>query len=517
HFYLAYPVRVDETVYGVAATEIAGRPPAQLQSAMRQLQWGVAWLENWILRQKSKNTYETANRLGMVLEIGASALQEPRFKAAATACVTELASRLDCDRVSVGFLLKDKVEVVALSHSAQFGKQMNLIRAIGEAMDESLDQAALLTYPARRTQTPLILRAHAELARNHATDNIITIPFLNNEGKGFGALTLERTAGQRQEFSAETITLCDAVAAFIGPLLHEKRLNDRPLVGRISDILRDQAQHFLGPGQLPYKLTAVIVFLLVLFFAVAKGDYRVTAKTTLEGTIQRAVTAPFDGYLEEAGVRAGDLVDQNQIMARLSDRDLRLERSKWASQWAQHQLEHRKAMAEGETAAASILQEQMRQAEAELALLDEKLARTSIPAPFAGIVVSGDLSQSLGSPMEKGQILFEVAPLDAYRVMLEVDEMEIGEMHIGQHGELILSAMPGNPLSFTVNKITPVSVAKEGRSYFTVEASLDEPSPRLRPGMEGYGKISVDRRRLIWVWTHDLIDWLRIRLWSWLP
>jgi len=27
----------------------------------------------------------------------------------------------------------------------------------------------------------------------------------------------------------------------------------------------------------------------------------------------------------------------------------------------------------------------------------------------------------------------------------------------------------------------------------------------------------VDRRRIISIWTRDLIDWLRLRLWSWLP
>jgi hypothetical protein len=35
--------------------------------------------------------------------------------------------------------------------------------------------------------------------------------------------------------------------------------------------------------------------------------------------------------------------------------------------------------------------------------------------------------------------------------------------------------------------------------------------------MEGVGKIGAGRRRLIWIWTHHAIDWLRLKLWSWLP
>jgi RND family efflux transporter MFP subunit len=233
--------------------------------------------------------------------------------------------------------------------------------------------------------------------------------------------------------------------------------------------------------------------------------------------IQRAVTAPFEGYLDEADIKAGALVEEGQIMARLDDRDLNLERSKWASQLAQHQLENRKAMAEDDTATASIMQQQVLQDEAQLRLLDEQLARTKITAPFSGLVVSGDLSQSLGTPLEKGQVLFEIAPLDSYRVVVQVDETEIAAVLAGQQGELILSAMPGTPLPFRVKTITPVTLAEEGRSYFKVEATLDEQSPRLRPGMEGYGKIFIDRRRLIWIWTHDLITWLRLKMWSLLP
>ena len=56
---------------------------------------------------------------------------------------------------------------------------------------------------------------------------------------------------------------------------------------------------------------------------------------------------------------------------------------------------------------------QINQAEAQLALAEEKLARATLVAPFDGIVVSGDLSQQLGTPVEQGKLLFEIAPLEA--------------------------------------------------------------------------------------------------------
>jgi hypothetical protein len=36
--------------------------------------------------------------------------------------------------------------------------------------------------------------------------------------------------------------------------------------------------------------------------------------------------------------------------------------------------------------------------------------------------------------------------------------------------------------------------------------------------MEGVGKIEVDSNRLLaWIWTHQAIDWLRLKVWNWLP
>ena len=40
---------------------------------------------------------------------------------------------------------------------------------------------------------------------------------------------------------------------------------------------------------------------------------------------------------------------------------------------------------------------------------------------------------------------------------------------------------------------------------------------RLRPGMEGVGKIDIDERKLVWIWTHSFTDWVRLWLWSWMP
>ena len=512
---LGYPVRVGDKLYGVAALEIGPRPQIQLQAAMRQLQWGIAWLQNWCLRQTTEPSSRIATRLTTALELAAIALEEERSKAAATACVTELATRLNCDRVSIGFVKGEQVRVYALSHSAQFGKEMNLIRAIGMAMDESVDQGAVMLYPPTEEGSRHVLHSHEQLVRTHGDRAICTIPFMAHDGSALGALTLERSGAS--PFDADTVEMCDSVAALVGPILEEKRKNDRLVIGKIGEALATQVRRLVGPRHTVRKMIVGGLLLLALFFTFATGQYRVTAKTVLEGQIQRAIAAPYRGFIAAAEVRAGDLVREGQVMCTLDDRDLRLEHSRWSSEREQYLLEHRRSMADGELAAMNVMSKKMSQAEAQINLLNEQIERARIIAPFDGIVVSGDLSQSLGAPVDVGQTLFEIAPLDAYRVILQVDEGEIGDIEVEQAGELILTAFPQERMGFSVTRITPVSVSEEGSNYFRVEAALEQTGPRLRPGMEGFGKISIDRRKLIWIWTHDLNDWVRLWAWSWLP
>ena len=514
-FHLAFPILVSDRCLGAAAFAITPRPPIQLQTAMRQLQWGVAWLQNWFLRRAAEPEARAARRLQMALDLAAAALEPARFQPAATRVVTELATRLPCDRASIGFVRRAHVRVVALSHSARFERQMNLVRAIGFAMGESVDQRAVLRHPPLEGDALAILRFHEQLARLHGDGSVLTAPFFDATGGALGALTVERAANA--PFDHETEELVDAVAALVGPILETRRCNDRNLVVQAGVSLWTQVRNLFGPRHVVLKLSAAGVVALSVFFAFATGTHRVKAKTRLEGEVQRVIAAPYRGFIGTAEVRPGDVVREGQVLCTLDDRDLRLEQSKLRSEREQLLVEHRRSMAEGEAAATRVVSKKMGQTEAQLALLKEQLERARITAPFAGLVLNGDLSQSLGAPVETGQILFAIAPLDTYRLILKVDEKDIGYLQVGQKGDVILTAIPEARHPFEVVAVTPVSVTEEGGNFFRVEARLERVSERLRPGMEGFAKVEVGRAHLIWIWTHDMFEWIRLKLWSWLP
>ena len=201
----------------------------------------------------------------------------------------------------------------------------------------------------------------------------------------------------------------------------------------------------------------------------------------------------------------------------IDDRDIRLEYLKWSSQKEQVQRRYRDALASKNRSEVNIFKSQLDQANAQLELLQEQISRAHVISPFDGSVVSGDLSQRLGSPVSRGEVLLQIAPLNAYRVVLYVDERNISDIQPGQKGQLILAALPRDQFVFVIEQITPVSEPVEGRNRFRVEATLSDTPALLRPGMEGTGKIMVGQRSLKWIWTHEMVDWIRLWAWYWWP
>jgi hypothetical protein len=513
-YQLAYPVRLDGKVHGVIGFDIEGRPEQRLQAAIRELQWGSGWLE-LLLRRHVDPRQAERQRLKLALDLLAALVEQPRFAESATAFTTELASRLGCDRVSLGIVEGGRIKVRAVSHSSQFEQRANLVRAVESAMEEAVDQEEAVVYPPVQETRAVVARTHEALLHESEAGSAATFPLLHGDTI-VGALTLERAKGHR--FDVPTLELCQAVASLAGPIVELKRGNELGLLRHGGRSAKGLWQMLVGPQHPGAKLAMAGAAALALFLAFAAGPYRVSGNATIEGAVQRAVTAPINGYVKAAALRAGDTVKKDEVIGGFDDRELKLQRVKLASQREQYVREYREAMARHERARAEMVSAQIAQAEAELAMVDEQISRTLMVAPFDGVIVSGDLSQSLGSPVERGQVLFEVAPLHDYRVALQVDEHDIAEMAVGQRGELTVSSIPGERFAFRVTKVTPVNTAKEGRNFFRVEAALEgSPGPRLRPGMEGVGKVYVDERKLVWIWTHSFTDWVRLWLWSWTP
>lgn len=508
---IALPLAIDGKMRGVFGVLLRDSTDTKIRTAIDQVQWATGWIETMLRRRRLTD----GDSLSKVIELLATSLHHARFQESATAVATELASILGCERVSIGLMRGRQCKVRALSNSANFHKRSALVSGIQAAMEEAVDQQSMVVFPEPDRATPRVSRAHQALAKDQNINATASFPL--SEGKRLiGAITLEKEG--EGPFDAATLKTAEYASILLGPVLDVKRREDRWLPAKTWDAFKNLMSRLFGARHWGLKLTVLGLICFAAFCYYAKGEYRVTAQTVLEGKIQRSITIPLAGFLSDAPIRAGDLVTQGQIIAKLDDRDLRLERLKWASQRTQQAREYSQAIAGRQRTEARILQSQIEQADAQIELLDSQLGRMEIRAPFSGIIVSGDLSQALGAPLERGDVIFEIAPLSDYRVMLRVDERDIRDISPDQMGNLVLSAFPDAEINLKVVRITPISTAAEGENFFIVEAALDGTIPEdLRPGMEGIAKVNIREERLIKIWTQRTWLWMRMTAWKWRP
>ncbi len=506
---IAHPLAVKGAPYGVVAVKVTAMA-AQQAAVSHLLQWGAAWLELLLDRAEQADTVESP----LVSDVLAAALASTGRDEAATTAATVLAQQLGCERVSVGLQHHLTVQLHAISGMARFDTRTNLVRQIEAAMDEAVSTGQTIIYSPSANDAGAVT-AHAQLSELEAGSYICTVP-LYNQSSVVGGVTFE--CDKDNAFSPTQVAVFEQMAHLLGAVLVLKQRESQALLGKIkADLIDAPLRKLMGPQGLRWKL-AVSALVLVVLFGLLPGTFRVTAPAILEGTVQRALVAPFNSYIKAEHARAGSAVNEGDVLAELDARDLKLERQKWHSQYQEYSKQYDKALAKLEHAEARIAKTQAAQAAAQLALLDEQLARTRLLAPFEGVIIAGDLSQALGTPVERGQVLFEVAPLDDYRVILNVDEQDITYLVVGQSGEMTLSALPGRQFPFVVEKIASIYLI-EGSSAFRVEARITDAEFKeaLRPGLQGIGKVVIGDRSRLWIWSRRIIAWTRIQLWKWLP
>jgi multidrug efflux pump subunit AcrA (membrane-fusion protein) len=515
--HVAYPVEVAGHKHGVVVVELGAAAPGGRDAVLRQLHWGVGWLETLFRRRDAEQAERVQQRSAFALAALEAAGEQRHLMAAAMAVVNEIAVRLPCRRASLGFCRGGRVRLAAMSHGVAFARRSQLVAAIENAMEEALEQNATITQPARpRVELRQITLSHGELSRLSGAPALATLALPGGSTEGaIGVLLVERDADVFDEILLERL---EAAAALLGPAFEPKLRAHRLLDGRLVAASERLLAAVFGPRKPGAKLLAVLAIAALAALLLWRGTATVSGEAVVEAAQLHSIAAPFDGFITEAPVRAGDRVTADQTLARLDDRAFRLDALKARSELQQQALKYADAVGKQDRVAIGVLQASMDEARAELAIVEDKIARSSLHSAIDGTIVSGDLSQMIGAPVERGKVLFEVAPLDAWRVAINVDERDVAAVRAGQTGRLVLAGLTGQTIRFTVRAVLPVAATSaDGQNTFRVEAELQDHVGTLRPGMEGVGKIRIGEQKLLAIWLRPVAIWLRMTLWRWWP
>jgi RND family efflux transporter MFP subunit len=444
-----------------------------------------------------------------VVRCQAAMLSRGPLAESATALAVELAQLLGCSQAAIalrdgGTAGAQALHIAGASPPVELDPRHAAAAALVAAMHEAIDQLRSVAWPPP-AGFDAIVQAQRQLA---GAGCACSIPLVDN-GRIVGALSLVREAAP---FTPQEIAVAEDVGLLAAPVLALKRRAELPAWRRVAAWVREALAR--PSRRRSAWLAAAVVIAAVLAVPL---PWRVSAPARLEGEVQRAVTAATDGFLQQVNVRPGDRVKAGQVLAELASQDLELERRRREGELRQHESAYLAAQARYDRTQMVAAQAKAAEAQAMLTLAETQLQRARAVAPFDGIVIKGDLSQNLGAPVQRGEVLMVLAPDERYRLIVEVDESDIAAVKPGQRGEVALSSQPDAHLPFTVTRIVPVATAGEGRNYFEVEARLDGASGPLRPGLSGVAKVGAGSRPLAVLLTHRAWNWLRLAVWSVAP
>ncbi len=479
-----------------------------LQAGERALQQSVT----------TAGTSQSKRSQALLSAVGAT-LHQSSFQPAAVAFCLQFVSALGALRATLARVAGDELKIVALSHGSPDGLDRKTTELLLGAMNECRDQSMTIVVPdvERRARA---IDANTRRLRQLTQGRVLSIP-IGQDGRVAAVVTIEIEPSRLADADvAEAVRLCEDMVVLTAPYLLALQRDERGAFERLRDRVRRAASARASHRLRPWHAAAGALVLAVAVLALVPMAVTIGAPARVEGSVQRVIAAPVDGFIKSVAVRPGDAVKQGQVVAELIDRDLQLERSKYQGEIAQHENAYAAAMARAERADMVIHQARLAEARAQASLIEQQLARIQMRAPIDGVILHGDLSQMIGAPVDKGQVLMTAAPTGEHRIIIELDERDIGRVRPGQRGRLSVSALPWAWMPLQVRRITPMAQVLDARNVFEVEAVVEggpAETAELRAGLRGVVRLHVDDAPPLGVWLRRLADHLHRFAWRWLP
>ncbi|MGJ8640967.1 MAG: efflux RND transporter periplasmic adaptor subunit [Opitutaceae bacterium] len=444
------------------------------------------------------------------VEINLLLNEEKAFLPAVMVLCNELRARTGSSTVSLSIYRGHRCKLIALSNTKKFNRREPRLAALSFAMEECAEQDEEIQAP-RPQDESFIVHEHSKYLKVAKEEFVLSIP-IRLEGDVFAVITLERTGlayESGDQFDLRMIA--DLSARRLFDLLQSSGLG---IPKRIAQVRQALAWVF-GVRHTWLKLGILVGIGLILFLIFFPWFYRVETSFELKASESIEMTAMVDGFIESVSVKPGAIVRKGDPLLQLNTTDFELVENETLAKIARLEADGERARAQGQLTESRLLLAEVREEEARLERIRYQLSLTTIRAAWDGFVIEGDLDEKIGSPVTKGDPLFRLSGLENLQVKLEIPENSIHELKIeGNEGELAFASRPDTKYRFFVEGIEPVGVVRPEGTVFIATATIDgEGEMWWRPGMSGVAKIDIGERPLIWVLSHRLIDFIRLKLW----
>lgn len=518
-FCLVTLLRSDGNVVAVSAVITRCRDQERATQRLMSMELVAGYFELFTLRRTSEQSRVIAQSHQHVLQLASSVATAEGFDAASMGLCNELATRTGAVRVALGWLKhkaggRTQIKLKALSHTEQFDKKQELAVQLCKTMEECSDQEEIVQYDPSGGGSQNVTREAQALSRMSGGNTILSLP-LRRKGEPVGVITLEFAPNTK--IAPQSATGLAVAVELLAPQLYDRFQNDRWLITKAGISARETLKLVTGPKHMLAKTLIAAALGLVLFITFYRPMYHVSAQFQFEAIDRQTFSVPFnDARLKEVYVKPGTDVAKGEKLLEFDTYELQQQRLKYLADSASADREAQKYRTDNtKLAEYKIKMADKQAADAMVNFYQAQIDKAIITAPFAGVILTGDLKDKRGAVFRQGEPLMEMAATsNDLRVEIAVAERDIQEVKLGAKGKLATSSNPEKKFPFVVERIVPMSDAKEGGNFFKVYGTLEKASPNWRPGMAGEAKIEVGKTPLVWIWTHRFTDWVRLQWWK---
>ena len=290
-----------------------------------------------------------------------------------------------------------------------------------------------------------------------------------------------------------------------------------PLPGFLKPLAERRRKFMEIPKKRRLTWTAAALVALVILVAVP-WRLRVAGGARILPGRRSSVTAGVDGTVNSVLHHEGDTVQAGDVIATLDPEVYQASLADARAAFAIASSDVARYQEAADSAKMFEAQSKRDELTARIALEEDRLARTSLKAPAAGVIVTPRVEERVGQFLPKGTELCVLADVGS-GVLAEVavPEADVSLVRAGQRVAVKLNPYPTRLFHGTVTR--PGAYVREGEKerFLVAEVQIDDSAGLLKTGMQGEAKISTERVPLIAAILRSPVRWLWNKVWPILP
>lgn len=245
-------------------------------------------------------------------------------------------------------------------------------------------------------------------------------------------------------------------------------------------------------------------------------DFSVEVSGDVTPAFQLDVKAEVGGKIKALHVEAGDTVKQGEVLLEVDDRDLLTEKQSLLTEIDgatltveknQRNFQRGRELFDSKLVSREIFdnlssefeiaQNGLVKAQRKLQILEEKLSKTKVLAPMDGTVLTRPVIEGqvviAAASVNNGTTLMTLANLSKLLVEMHINQVDVAKLAQEQRVKLRAESLKDLDMDARISFIAPIATVKNSIKGFQVQALIENPNKRLRPGMSVNMSIPIAR------------------------